>query len=289
VPLSLPQQVIGAIVLSQTTPSAAQPIPLDEFRLMVGTVQQLGLSIENARLYQEAQEREKRLADLLRQAVGAREAERQRIARELHDVTGQSLTAIALGLRGVETVLRNDPALAIEQVRELKSFGTNALSELRHIIADLRPPQLDDLGLVAALEWYAQEFEKRYGIRTKFVLQGDRFRLTPDRETVLFRIAQEALTNVARHAAASQAQVRLEVGSGVATLAVEDNGRGFDAQEALGDEEPAGWGLLGIQERASLLGGECVVDSVPGRGTRVQVTVPVQVEADDVQDTAAAG
>ena len=288
-PLSLPQQVIGAIVLSQLTLTDVQPIPIDEFRLMVGTVQQLGLSIENARLYQEAQEREKRLADLLRQSVGAQEAERQRIARELHDVTGQSLTAIALGLRGVETVLMDRPTLAVEQVRELRSFGTSALSELRHIIADLRPPQLDDLGLVAALEWYAQEFEKRYAIRTEFVLQGDRFRLTPEYETVLFRIAQEALTNVARHAAATEARVRLEVVPGEVCIAVEDDGRGFDPQETLRDEEPEGWGLRGIQERASLLGGQCVIDSVPGRGTRVQVTVPVHAEEDGVQDTVAAG
>jgi len=141
---------------------------------MVAIAQELGLSIENARLYQEAQERETMLADLLHQVVGAQEAERQRIARELHDATGQSLTAIALGLRGVETMLENHQPVAVEQVDELKSFSTSALGELRQIISDLRPSQLDDLGLAAALQWYVQEFEKRYTIRTELIVKGDR-------------------------------------------------------------------------------------------------------------------
>ena len=288
-PLMLPQQVIGAIVLSQTVLTDVQPIPMDELRLMVGTVQQLGLSIENARLYQEAQEREKRLGDILHQAVGAQESERQRIARELHDVTGQSLTAITLGLRGIETTVKERPKVAAEQLRELRSFGSSALSELRHIIADLRPPQLDDLGLGAALEWYAQEFQRRYDIDTEYTLQGEHFRLASEYETVLFRIAQEALTNVARHASASQAWVKLRVEQGQVCIAVQDNGQGFDVQKTLRHEEPSGWGLLGMQERASLLGGKCFIDSTPGSGTRVWVTVPIQAEVGDVQDTTAAG
>ncbi len=288
-PLSARQQVVGSIVLGQAKVNEEKKLSLDELKLMVGIAQQLGLSIENAYLYQEAQERETMLAELLHQVVGAQETEQQRIARELHDATGQSLTAIALGLRGVETTVSGDPSVAIEQIKELRSFSTDALGELRRIIADLRPSQLDDLGLVAALQWYAQEFEKRYSIRTDFVVEGNRFRLPSEYETVLFRIIQEALTNIAKHADASQATVKLELQPAQVCLTIKDDGRGFDLEEALQRDRPTGWGLLGIQERALLLGGQCDIDSAPRRGTRIQVSVPLVTEASDVEDTTVAG
>jgi signal transduction histidine kinase len=251
---------------------------------MFGLAQQLGLSIENARLSQEAQEREARLAELLHQVVGAQEAERQRIARELHDATGQSLTAIALGLRGVEAMVESGSQVAPGHLKELKSFSTSALGELRQIIADLRPSQLDDLGLAAALQWYVQEFEKRYHISAAFVLKGERVRLPAEYETVLFRISQEALTNVAKHAGASRARVELEILPDQARLTVEDNGRGFEIDKALLNKRKKGWGLVGIQERVLLLGGRYAVDSKLGRGTRVQVSVPLTAEVKDAEE-----
>jgi signal transduction histidine kinase len=256
---------------------------------MRGIARQLALSIENARLYHEAQEREARLAELLHQVVGAQEAERQRIARELHDATGQSLTAIALGLRGVESILKDGSSLAVRQIRELKSFSTNALGELRQIIADLRPSQLDDLGLAAALQWYAQEFEKRHAIDTHFVAPGGRSRLPPEYETVLFRITQETLNNVAKHAGASQVTITLDVSPAQACLDIEDNGRGFDVEQTLRTRRRAGWGLLGIQERVLLLGGRYEIDSKPGQGTHMRVTVPLAREVERAQDQSAVG
>jgi len=283
-PLKVQNQVIGSIVLGQTNLDAPKKLLLDEFKLMLGAAQQMALSIENARLYQEAQERETMLAELLHQVVGAQEAERQRIARELHDATGQSLTAIALGLRGVETMLESDRPVAVYQVQELKSFSTNALGELRQIIADLRPSQLDDLGLVPALQWYVQEFEKRYAIRTDLRVEGNRNRLPPEYETVLFRITQEALTNVARHAKASHANIRLEIGPTQARMTIQDNGQGFDLEQTLRSTRRAGWGLMGIQERAVLLGGRCEITSAPGRGTLIRVSVPLASEADHAEN-----
>jgi signal transduction histidine kinase len=290
-PLLTRQQVSGSLVLGRAPLDApAKIISPDEFRLMSAIAQQLGLSLENAQLYQEVQERESTLGELLHQVVGAQEAERQRIARELHDATGQSLTAIALGLRGVETRLAADHSGLVEQIRELKTFGTNALGELRQIIADLRPSHLDDLGLVSALQWYVQEFEKRRAISTEFVVQGQRTRLPAEYEIVLFRIIQEALTNIAKHARATQAEVRLEFYLAQIAVTISDNGRGFDPKAALYGKRPhSGWGLLGIQERALLLGGQCEFDSQPGQGTRVRVKVPLMMEAIDVEDTLVAG
>jgi len=289
-PLAFQQQVIGSIVLACIQSEEEKSLSTDEFKLMLGVAQQLGLSIENARLHQEAQEREKRLGELLHQVVNAQEAERQRIARELHDATAQSLTAIALGLRGVEALLDEDPVVAVQEIRELKSFSTDALGELRRIISNLRPPQLDDLGLVAALQWYIQEFERRYGIPTDFVVEGSEFRLPSEYETVLFRITQEALTNIAKHAHASRAFVRLEIRPTHICVTIQDDGCGFDPEEVLEGTRPrTGWGLVGIQERALLLGGHYEIHSAPGQGTRIRVRVPLTMEPEDVQNTAVVG
>ncbi|MEW5961488.1 MAG: GAF domain-containing sensor histidine kinase, partial [Chloroflexota bacterium] len=266
-PLAARQQVIGSLVLVQPE-TAERPLVFDELKLMIAIAQQLGLFIENARLYQEAQKREKLLAELLHQVVGAQEAERRRIARELHDATGQSLTAITLGLRGVENVLLgNSPAMA-QQINELRSYGTQALGELRQIIADLRPSQLDDLGLVAALQWYAQEFQKRYTLPVDLKIEGEPARLLSEYETVLFRITQEALTNIAKHAHATQVKIRLQTSSAQISISIKDDGCGFDPQRVLREHaEPGGWGLLGIAERTMLLGGRYQIDSAPGQGT----------------------
>lgn len=290
-PLTAQQRVIGSLLLSRgETRGSFVPVSVAEFKLMAGIAQQLGLSLENARLYQEAQERETMLAELLHKVVGAQEAERQRIARELHDATGQSLTAIALGLRGVETRLADDRSGLVEQIRELKIFGTNALGELRQIIADLRPSHLDDLGLVAALQWYVQEFENRRGIHTEFLVQGQRSRLPAEYEIVLFRIIQEALTNIAKHAKATEAQVNLEFYPAQIAITVSDNGQGFDPKTVLYNRRfHSGWGLLGIQERALLLGGQCEFDSQPGQGTRIRVKAPLMMEVHDGKDTTATG
>ncbi len=290
-PLTARKQVIGSLVLGQKSMgSPAKSLSPDEFKLMAAIAQQLGLSLENARLYQKAQERESRLGELLHQVVSAQETERQRIARELHDATGQSLTAVALGLRGVETRLAEDRSGLVDQIRELKTFSTNALGELRQIIADLRPSQLDDLGLVAALQWYIQDFEKRRDIHTEFVVEGQRVRLSTEYEIVLFRIAQEALTNIAKHARATQAEVKLEFHPAQIALTISDNGRGFDPKGVLYNKRPhTGWGLLGIQERALLLGGQCEFDSQPRQGTQVRVKVPLLMEEKDGEDSIVTG
>jgi signal transduction histidine kinase len=280
-PLIVRGGMIGSLTLSWATRNDQAPLPYEEYRLMLGIAQQLALPTENARLRHQAQDREKMLADLLRQTVGAQEAERQRIARELHDATGQSLTAIALGLRGVESMLPADPPVASAQIKELRSFSTIALGELRQIISDLRPSQLDDLGLVAALQWYVQEFETRRSINTEFIVEGSGIRLPTEYETVLFRITQEALTNVAKHAQATTVTVTLQFSAAQICLTVEDDGRGFDPDQAPVGGELQGWGLRGVQERTLLLGGHCEIKSAPGQGTRITATVPLVEDGTD--------
>ena len=247
---------------------------------------------ETARLYAELRARAKERDELLHRIVSAQEAERQRIARELHDETSQSLTALALGLKGVEQNLWVNPELAQQQLAELKSLSTHTLDTCRRLISDLRPSVLDDLGLVAALRWYVDEIRKRAPFRIEMLVKGTR-RLEPEVETVLFRIAQEALTNVVRHAQARVATVALHFADTEVRLLVMDDGRGFVPEEVL-RPMPAyrAWGLLGIQERAALAGGECSIRSKPGHGTEIMVTIPLmgqELNNGRVKDSPAVG
>lgn len=289
-PLQSRQGVTGSLVLARPE-TARRPLPLEELQLMAGIARQLALSIENARLTWRAQRHEKLLADLLDQVVDAQEAERIRIARELHDATGQSLTAISLGLRGIGRLVEEQAPTVAAQLREVESYSTNALAELRRIIADLRPSQLDDLGLVAALRWYVQAYQQRRGVEAEFILQGEPARLPAETETVLFRITQEALTNVAKHAEATQVTVTLETEPTQVAVTIADNGRGFDPDDVLQNERPhtSGWGLLGIRERTRLIGGVCTIHSTPGQGSRIRVTIPLEKEKVDVEDRALVG
>lgn len=275
-------------------------IPVQLFRAVTAAVMAVflmrGLNAFNLENQRQLEDANQARLNALNQVVTAQEAERQRIARELHDATGQSLTAIGLGLRGLETRLESedvpDRAL-VSQVREIKSFSTNALGELKDIIADLRPAILDDMGLAAALKWYVQGYERRRSIATALEVTGKPLRLPVEVETVLFRVTQEALTNVAKHAGASSVKVKLEYTPEQVMLTIEDDGSGFDPRKAIKKgEQPAGWGLLDMQERAALLGGTYRIDSQPGHGTSVQIAVPLKpetLEANHDQDQVAAG
>ena len=211
--------------------------------------------------------------EMLHRVVNAQEAERQRIARELHDDTSQTLTALSLGLKGVEQTMATDPLRAQHQLAELKKAATDALDALHRCIADLRPPQLDDLGLTAALRWYIDDFQQRANLPVTLTISGVRRRLSPEMETMLFRVTQEALSNVARHAQAQRAWVELEFGEQQVRLTIGDDGRGFFPSAILNAPSPRrAWGLLGIQERVGLLSGTCQIRSQPGEGTEITVT-----------------
>jgi signal transduction histidine kinase len=212
--------------------------------------------------------------ELLHRTVKAQESERQRIARELHDEIGQTLTALGLGLRGLSETIGANPQRATQQAIKLESLATSGIEELQHLVAGLHPPQLDDLGLLAALRWYASETTSRYGVKVNVISQGPVIEIPSEVRTVLFRIAQEAITNVIRHASATQATLRLIYSENTVNLQAEDNGKGFDVDNTLksGLDHPC-WGLLGMMERASLAGGTCTITSHLEQGTCVEVNV----------------
>ena len=249
-----------------------------DLALLETIASQLTIAIDNATRYGESQARETLRGELLHQVVSAQESERQRIARELHDGTGQALTALGLGFAAVSENVQQNPQLAAAQLTELKTMSTQALQDLRDLISDLRPSLLDDLGLVPALQSQVQSFMQRTGIQANLVINGRRQRVPPEIETILFRIAQEALTNVAKHARANQVTVEICFSDRQVDLEVRDDGQGFEPEIVFAntDRSHQMWGLLGMQERVALVGGSCVVHSKSGQGTAVQVSIPIK-------------
>jgi signal transduction histidine kinase len=238
--------------------------------------------LQTARV-EEAERREALRGEMLRRIVAAQEAERQRIARELHDETGQALTAIGLGLRGVSSSLKQDGEKPAANIRQLESLVEHSLLELQRLIADLRPSHLDDLGLGAALRWYAGEIEKRLPLEVSVSVDNENVELSTEMKTTLFRITQEALTNVIKHSAADQARVILDYQYDGVSLEVIDDGVGFSRSAEQSSARPS-WGLVGMQERASLLGGNFEINSYPGVGTRVSVFIPYNEQVEEIEN-----
>jgi signal transduction histidine kinase len=222
-------------------------------------------------------------AELLHRTVIAQETERQRIARELHDGTGQTLTALGMGLRGMSEMILTNRNRAIEQAHQLEKLAEDGIEELQRMVSGLHPPQLDDLGLLAALRWYTSDIKERAGISINIINHGSKPNLSTDVRSVVFRIAQEAITNVIRHANATNIDLQLDYLPDNIYLRVEDNGQGFDTNDVLIKKpgKPTAWGLLGMVERASLVGGTCNILSHPGKGTLIEVNVPIIGETKD--------
>jgi signal transduction histidine kinase len=206
----------------------------------------------------------------------AREEERRRLARELHDELGQALTGFKMDLAWLDRRLQAPSADELSESRTkvnlLLQRVEQAIQTLSAIVTDLRPEALDHLGLVAAIEWQAETFARRAGVRCRFTTTTDVIELDRGRATSLFRMFQEMLTNVARHANASRISVSLRHKADRLLLTVRDNGRGVSVQDTLA---PQSWGLLGMRERAVLLGGTLEIASARHRGTAISISVPL--------------
>ncbi|MFQ5854471.1 MAG: cache domain-containing protein [Anaerolineae bacterium] len=213
---------------------------------------------------------------LLRRAITAQEEERARLSRELHDEIGQTLTAVQLGLDRLTRSVPAEDAGGCEHLERVQVLTEQTLTDLRRVIAALRPGVLDQLGLVPALGWVADHMLRPLGLTVTIDADGLPGRLSGEIETILFRIAQEAMSNVARHSGARHLSIHLRRTDGEATMTLIDDGRGFDLSSvAAAPDHSRGLGLAGMQERASLAGGQVTVESAPGRGTTVHVVVPV--------------
>ena len=235
------------------------------------------LSEMNAVLEEEVAERrriEGERVELLRRIVFAQEDERRRIAREMHDQFGQQLTALNLKLDAVKEDCGDDNTLC-DRIEALQRIARQLDEDVDHMVWEMRPTALDDLGLEAALSSYVENWSKHFGVPVQLHASGmDENRLTPEIETALYRIAQEALNNVAKHAHADHVAIVLERRGAQVSLIIEDDGLGFDWQgPSVANDK--GLGLIGMRERAALVGGTIEIESQPGDGATIVVRIPV--------------
>jgi signal transduction histidine kinase len=207
------------------------------------------------------------------------EEERARISREIHDELGQALTAMKLDLSLIRRSLLSDGLTGkSEKVREIESAVSRIIRTVRKIATDLRPGILDELGVVAAIKWMAKNYQNRTGISCKVAVQGVDKVSGSARATAIFRIVQEALTNVVRHAAASQVNVSLQKKGDGLVVEVRDNGIGIKEERVFDSKS---LGLIGIRERVLLLGGEATISGKSGEGTVIRVTLPMKEEGEN--------
>jgi signal transduction histidine kinase len=239
---------------------------------LLGTVAGLMAgAIENARLHQRLAEREEALERFAERVVQSQEAERRRLAGDIHDGISQRIVSLSFHLSAAADALPYAPVYAAGQIARAQRLAEAALDETRFAIAGLRPPVLDDLGLTASLESLADSLPN-----VEVSVEVSPCRLPEHVETAVYRIAQEALQNVVKHAGARTATVRLEVEPGGLVLAVSDDGRGFDPVEVSERAAPT-YGLAGMRERAELLGGALTLHSGPGAGTTLRLAVPLRL------------
>lgn len=231
-------------------------------------------SLQQARL-EESQQREIMRGELFRRVVAAQEAERQRIARDLHDETGQALTAIGMGLRGLSSKLGPRNKEALNTLHKLETLTADSLKELQHLMTDLRPSHLDDLGLSAALRWYAGKIQEHSSLNIRVDIHGEECELDDAMKITVFRIIQESLNNIIKHSQAAHVNIHLHFEEKNVRISVMDNGVGFDLQQVQQrrSNRPS-LGLAGMEERAALLGGKVMVHSRPGYGTEVEALIP---------------
>jgi len=232
---------------------------------------------ENRELSEDIQRQSKLRGELLKRLITAQEDERKRVARELHDELGQSLAGLGLHSEAIEQMLKSDPERALQQLAQTRTLIHETTGQMYDLIMALRPSTLDDLGLVAALQAHAERSLPADTTVFHMNAGGLNGRLPPAIETALYRIFQEALSNVVRHARASQVSILLAQEDGFFVGEVLDNGIGFIPQAMLQDENnPRGLGLLGMRERAEQCGGELEIISQPGKGTRIRIRIPLE-------------
>lgn len=284
-----PTEQLTAAAARMATGDLASPIAVsaqDEVGRLAESLDAMRKRLKDAQETVEATNRElesrvaartAQLGQVLRQTISAQEEERRRLARELHDETAQTLAALSIALDQARDALAGGTEASTRYLSEAKAIAVRLLEETRRLILGLRPSALDDLGLVPALRWYCESTLTEHGViaTVEGALPGGR--LPPHTEVAVFRIVQEALNNIARHAEAQQASVHLDLQDNALRITVTDDGRGFDVEDALARSDDGGSvGLIGMLERVKLLDGRMEIRSSVGAGTTVIVEVPIR-------------
>jgi signal transduction histidine kinase len=271
VPLISKLKVFGILYVAS---SAINPFTTEHLNLLHAVGHQMGITIENVRLWEELKYKEELRGHLLVETISAQETERKRIARELHDQAGQLLTSLMVGLKMLE---EDSPENIQHKILDMRQLAAQTLDEVHSLALELRPSSLDDLGLVAALEQYTYEYTDKFGVKADFQTIGfDGRRLSPEVEITLYRIIQEALTNIVKHAEAEQVSILLEIRGTSIVAIVEDNGKGLNIQQLSQSPTKKNLGIYGMYERAALIEGKLTIESEPSSGTTIFVEVPMK-------------
>jgi len=270
IPLQRGERFMGLIKVYQRAEGVV--FDRDAMALAQALANQAATALDNAQLYTALRTEQDRLRALSSRLRQAQEAERTRIARELHDEAGQALTTVRLQLDYLESALPGDlPQHLRRQVRDAKTLVGQTLEEIRRISIDLRPSLLDDLGLAPALRWQCDRLSRHTRLKVSFVSKQDTRRLAPQIETAVYRAAQEALTNITRHAEATSVDVILDYRHNRLYLTITDDGKGFSNA----GDHAFGLGLMGMRERLSAVGGSVHIDTQPEIGSTLFIEAPL--------------
>lgn len=273
IPLKAKEQIVGVMNVARRN---RRPFDERDVQLLLAIGHQVGVAVENARLWEELKQKEHARSELLKKVISAQEEERQRIARELHDEMAQGLTALIMGLGRLEQTVPEMPHATAGLVGSVKAFASRALADTRRLILDLRPPVLDDLGLIPAVRMVAETHLEDRGVAVSIASEGLDVDLPAHLKVTIFRVLQEAISNCARHSQAKTVRICLKADCERFQALVEDDGTGFDPSAAVQAVDGKGAvGILGMKERASLLGGTLDIRSRPGRGTTVVLDIPL--------------
>ena len=283
VPLRSKEKIWGVLNIASSETRKFSPA---DVRLLEGIAAQIATAIENAQLHREVQRKEKIRGELLQELLSIQEDERKRIARELHDETSQVLASLTASLEAASSMLPGNVDKSKALVKKAQALSVDVLDEINRLIYELRPALLDDWGLVAAARWLADNRLGAAGVEVNFRTVGRERRLQPQLETTLFRVIQEAVNNIAKHAQAKHTSISLRFMKKAVEVRIGDDGRGFDVEEAISSKDrPRGLGLLGMKERVELANGTLSIRSQPdGGGTEIDVKISLNREVSNGQD-----
>jgi len=285
VPLRARDKVLGVINVASRMP---HHFTKDDMFVLHSIGDQLGVAIEQASLYQRLRKARERYRQLARQTLVAQDDERRRIARELHDETSQTLSGLTLQLQALVDMAEmsgNQDAEFMAGLKKVQSLAVQVHREISRLIADLRPALLDTLGLIPAIRQYTEANLRPLDINVSVETKGEERRLPPEIEAGLFRFTQGAIGNIAQHSKAKNATILLEYGDDELLLRISDDGQGFDVSKITNiDESGRGRGVFSMKERVGLLGGTCLIESLPGQGATVRARVPIGPSEEDGQN-----
>jgi signal transduction histidine kinase len=266
VPLVAQGKKLGVLHIASRKP---RKFSTEDTRFLASAVPQISMAVENAILHREVEYKEQGRGDLLKELFSIQEEERRRIARELHDETSQAIASLSAKLEVLLKGPENDPEKIRAQIKNLQPVLTGVLNEIHRIIYELRPSVLDDLGLIPAIRWLATNMLETNGIKVSLKTSGRNQRLPSGSEASLYRVIQEAVTNIVRHSKAKKAVISARFSKNNITVHIADDGCGFDVDSVVNFRDgPRGLGLLGMKERIEFIGGRLNIKSQPnGKGT----------------------